>query len=52
METLTSIGYWRNDEYPELPNPADLVDPEWDEDKRMAVSGYLASGTIRTAWMG
>lgn len=50
--TLHMIGYWRNATHPELPDPHDLVDEEWDEDDRFAVVGYLRHGTYYRGWMG
>jgi hypothetical protein len=49
---LIRIGYWHGDRSPDMPNPADFVDPDWDEDERDITSGYLSSGTIARAYMG
>lgn len=52
MTSIRHIGYWRNAEHPEYPDPADLADENWDEDERHAVWYYLASGTMVRAYMG
>lgn len=52
MAALRLIGYWRNDEHPEYPDPHDLVDPDWDEDARDDVVGYLTTGTYFRGFMG
>lgn len=49
---LIRIGYWRSDLDRSLPDPADFVDDEWDDDERWAVAAYLRSGTIAAAYMG
>jgi hypothetical protein len=50
--TLILIGYWRSETHPEWPDPADLVDPQWDAQERHMVTMYLASGTIARTYMG
>ena len=43
------IGYWRNPEDPETseyPDPANLVDPSWDEEERFRVVSYLKQGRM------
>jgi hypothetical protein len=50
--TLRLIGYWRNDEHPEFPDPHDLVDDDWDADDRDVVSMYLRTGTFLRGCMG
>jgi hypothetical protein len=52
MTSLRHIGYWRNSEHPEYPDPADLVDESWDEGERHAAWFYLSSGTMIRAYMG
>ncbi|WP_405063754.1 hypothetical protein OG474_19470 [Kribbella sp. NBC_01505] len=52
MEPRRLIGYWRNDEHPEYPDPADWVDDSWDADERHMVWAYLSSGTMVVAYMG
>ena len=49
---LRLIGYWRNDDNPEYPDPAGFVDPEWDDRDRHMVWWYLLSGTRGPACMG
>jgi hypothetical protein len=49
---LRLIGYWRNDQHPEYPDPHDWVDEGWDEDDRHAVSLYFSSGTYLRGCMG
>lgn len=46
------IGYWRNEDHPEYPDPHDLVDESWDENERHQVWAYLSSGTMVAAYMG
>ena len=52
MTTRRLIGYWRNEQHPEFPDPALMVDDTWDEDERYMVWNYLCSGTMVTAYMG
>lgn len=52
MTVLRLIGFWRNEQHPEYPSPADWVDAGWDDEERHAVWHYLASGTMLHAWMG
>lgn len=49
---LRLIGYWRNDQHPEYPDPRDMVDSTWDEDDRFVVVGYLKAGTYFRHYMG
>lgn len=49
---LRLIGYWRSEQHPEYPDPADCVDPSWDEDERHQVWWYLLGGTHGPAYMG
>lgn len=49
---LRLIGYWRNDQHPEYPDPHDLVDEDWDEDDRYAVGLYFSQGTYLRGFMG
>jgi len=46
------LGYWRNDEHPEYPDPAAFVDNTWDRQERHEVWSYLSSGTMAAAYMG
>jgi len=52
MTALRLIGYWGNEQHPELPDPVHLVDPLWDDDERHATSMYFAVGTIARTSMG
>jgi hypothetical protein len=52
VESLRLIGYWRNEQHPELPEPRDVIDCAWDEDERHVVSMYFARGTIARTFMG
>lgn len=49
---LRLIGYWRNDQHPEYPDPHDLVDEGWDEGDRFVVASYLMAGTYLRHFMG
>jgi hypothetical protein len=46
------IGYWRNEQHPEYPDPTDLVDESWDAEERHMVWSYLCSGTMVVSYMG
>lgn len=46
------VGYWRNDQHPELPHPADFVDPDWDTWERHRVGRYLESGVVAVTYRG
>jgi hypothetical protein len=39
------IGYWRSDDGPTWPDPADFVDEQWDRSERDTVAFYLMRGT-------
>ena len=43
VEPLRLIGYWRNDQHPEYPDPHDFVDPSWGDDDRLDIAGYLSN---------
>jgi len=49
---LRLIGYWRNEQHPELPDPGVLVDESWDDDDRHVVAVYYARGTVARSFMG
>lgn len=51
-KVLRLIGYWRNDDHPEYPDPHDLVDRDWAPDQREAVQVYLAGGLYSRHFMG
>ena len=42
----------KNNERPELPDPATFVDVDWDEDERDTVAFYFDNGTLARAFMG
>lgn len=46
------LGYWANDRHPELPEPADFIDENWDADERRQVADYLKAGETKTMWRG
>jgi hypothetical protein len=50
--SLRLIGYWRNGDHPEYPDPHDFVDDGWDERDRFAVGMYLRRGTFLRGFMG
>jgi hypothetical protein len=52
VKPLTLIGYWRNAEEPEYPDPADLVDPNWDPGERSIVADYLDRGSVHWIQLG
>ncbi len=35
---LRIIGYWVDDHRPDLPDPANFIDPDWEVDERQAVA--------------
>jgi hypothetical protein len=41
---LRIIGYWVDDHRPDLPDPANFIDPDWEVDERQAVANYLNAG--------
>jgi hypothetical protein len=49
------VGFWRNPDAPStasLPDPHDLVDPDWDPRERAAVIAYLRGGDVVIYWQG
>jgi hypothetical protein len=52
VNRLVLIGYWRSDEQSDWPDPAALVDTEWDETERDLVALYLSSAFVPWAGMG
>ncbi|MGV9270453.1 hypothetical protein ACWDRR_38100 [Kitasatospora sp. NPDC003701] len=46
------LGFWGTPENRTLPDPAGLVDPDWDEAQRLWVADYLAHGLVAGNWMG
>ncbi|WP_250444142.1 hypothetical protein [Actinotalea sp. C106] len=49
---LRLIGYWRNDQHPEYPDPHDLVDEGWDKGDRFVATSYLMAGTYLRHFTG
>lgn len=49
---LIRVGYWRSPEDQRWPDPAELVDPNWDPDERSAVCDYLQRGFVARAYLG
>lgn len=49
---MRRVGYWRSEADESLPNPADYIDWEWDEDERGRVAWYFSHGTLLRAYMG
>jgi len=52
LATLKLIGYWPSGSQSDWPNPADFVDPEWDDRERHMVWTYLKYGTIARSYRG
>ena len=49
------VGFWRNPDdasTASLPDPHDLVDPDWDPVERAAVLEYLRRGELVRYWQG
>ncbi|MBP0451611.1 hypothetical protein J5Y04_18965 [Kitasatospora sp. RG8] len=46
------LDFWVTPENQTLPNPADLVDPGWEESERYWVADYLNHGLVAGSWMG
>lgn len=44
MQRLRVIGYWIDNDRPDLPDPATLIDDDWDLDERRMVASYLNAG--------
>jgi hypothetical protein len=49
---LIMIGYWYNDQHPEWPNPAELVDLAWDKWERHQTVRYPEKGALAVQWRG
>ena len=49
---LRALGYWRSEDEPELPDPAEFLDASWDPEERAVVSRYLAGGDRAISWRG
>lgn len=48
--SLLKVGFWHSASEPELPDPLDLVDLDWNFNERSTVSAYLDSGEIRNTY--
>jgi hypothetical protein len=49
---LRAIGYWVEENRPELPDPAMLVDLAWDIEERQAVANFLNAGRSTSVGCG
>ena len=50
--TKRFIGYWRSKREPDLPDPRDFVDTDWDPAERARVASYLTRGEEFEQWRG
>jgi len=46
------IGFWRNTEHPNLPDPIDFVDEDWDDKEQALVADLLADARVATQYRG
>jgi hypothetical protein len=44
MNRLVAIGYWVDVDQPDLPDPANFFDVDWDLNERRAIASYLNGG--------
>jgi len=44
---MRSVGYWRRESFPFLPDPHHYVDSSWDKAERDLVVRYLGQGRIQ-----
>ena len=49
---LTAIGYWKSCYQPELPDPADFINSDWDSNERKKVIEHLQKSPTIAEWMG
>ncbi|MFJ8429830.1 hypothetical protein ACIQ9P_00870 [Kitasatospora sp. NPDC094019] len=49
---VRQLGFWRTPSNRTLPNPSDLIDPDWEESERHWVADYLVHGQVAASWMG
>ncbi len=49
---MRRVGYWRNRQQPELPDPEEFIDTDADRQLLEEVGRYLANGTSLAAYMG
>jgi hypothetical protein len=47
-----ALGYWCSKYEPNLPNPKDYVDVNWDVNERSKVIAYLKNGKRFMSWRG
>jgi hypothetical protein len=52
MDALKRLGYWRSERDTGWPDPAEFIDPDWDQTERRVVALYLSKGTIARMYMG
>ncbi|MFF2623213.1 hypothetical protein [Oerskovia jenensis] len=52
LPDLVLIGYWQGRGADGWPDPADFVDPDWDDDERDLVVRYLTRGFVVRYYMG
>lgn len=50
--SVKAIGYWRDEDRPDLPDPAEFVDADWDDEEREVVGRYLSAGRPTTEGCG
>ena len=49
---LQFLGYWKSQSEPDLPDPLDYVDNDWDSDDRALVVAHLVAGEVWESWRG
>ncbi len=49
---LRAIGYWKNEHHPDLPDPRDYINWNWNAVERKAVVMYLKAGCPIVQWRG
>lgn len=49
---LRLIGYWRDEQHGDYPDPHDMVDQSWDDCQRFIVATYFRRGTFLRGFMG
>ncbi len=49
---LRLIGYWRNEDHPDYPEPSDLIDRDWPDQDRDDIASYLRGGIFFRGFMG
>lgn len=46
------IGFWRSQHQPDLPDPRDFVDEDWDSVEREKVASYFDGGVVAASYRG